>query len=79
MNTTTKNFTSLYRVIKFNPKRLNFDDLLAQVKGKDLLTIALITLLVAISQSSRPYFSMVKIRLGLVTISCATASSRLKT
>ena len=33
----------------------------------------------AISQSSRPYFSMVKIPLGSVTLRCATASSRLNT
>ena len=41
--------------------------------------IALITLLVGISQSSRPYFSMIKILLGSVTLSWVAASSRLNT
>ena len=40
-----------------------------QAKGKDLFTVALITLPVGISQSLRPYyFSMVKILLGSVTL-----------
>ena len=51
---------------------------MAQIK-KVFVLFSLITLLVGISQSSRLYFSMVKMLLGLVTLRCATSSSRLNT